>query len=400
MPGAKPSHSPIASAAATERSLSLPRRLWSLPGVWFERWIRFRNRLIGDARFQRFAAGFPLTRWMAQRRARQLFDLCAGFVYSQILHACVRLGLFRLLESGPQTVEQVARELDLSVASARRLLDAARALQLVESARDGRYRLSMLGAALRGNPGVARMIEHHSMLYRDLEDPVALLRGRTATELSRFWAYSSAESPSQLEADRVADYSTLMAESQHFIAGDVLDAYSFGRHRRLLDVGGGEGAFLLEAARREPGLALGLFDLPAVAERAKARFAAAGLADRVDCTGGDVFSNPLPAGADAISLVRIIHDHDDAEALAILRAVLAALPTGGTIVVAEPMAATRGAVPIGDAYFGFYLLAMGRGRPRSPAELISMLREVGFSTTKLVPTRRPMLTRVLVATKR
>ena len=44
--------------------------------------------------FQRFAASFALTRPIARRRAGALFDLCAGFVYSQILFACVRLKLF------------------------------------------------------------------------------------------------------------------------------------------------------------------------------------------------------------------------------------------------------------------------------------------------------------------
>ncbi len=45
--------------------------------------------------FQRFAGTFVLTRPIARRRAGALFDLCAGFVYSQILLACVRLAAFR-----------------------------------------------------------------------------------------------------------------------------------------------------------------------------------------------------------------------------------------------------------------------------------------------------------------
>ena len=52
------------------------------------------NRLQANPRFRRFAAAFPLTRFVARRRARALFDLCAGFVYTQVLTACVRLDLF------------------------------------------------------------------------------------------------------------------------------------------------------------------------------------------------------------------------------------------------------------------------------------------------------------------
>ena len=68
---------------------------------WRERWLNLRNKLIADPRFQRWAAASPLTRFVARRRTRQLFDLCAGFVYSQILLACVRLRLFETLAEGP-----------------------------------------------------------------------------------------------------------------------------------------------------------------------------------------------------------------------------------------------------------------------------------------------------------
>jgi len=83
--------------------------------------------------------------------------------------------------------------------------------------------------------------------------------------------------------------------------------------------------------------------------------------------------------------------------LAILRNVRAALPTGGKLLIAEPMSATRGAEPIGDAYFGFYLLAMGSGRPRSPDEHRELLHQAGFDRVRLLRTRMPLLTQVLLA---
>ncbi len=57
--------------------------------------------LLRIPRFQRWAAASPLTRVVARRRAKALFDLCAGFVYSQILLACVRLRLFEILAARP-----------------------------------------------------------------------------------------------------------------------------------------------------------------------------------------------------------------------------------------------------------------------------------------------------------
>jgi len=164
-------------------------------------------------------------------------------------------------------------------------------------------------------------------------------------------------------------------------------------------VGGGEGAFLTAVAAENPDLPLVLFDLPPVADVARQRFAAAGLAGRATVVGGDFLVGRLPVGADIISLVRVMHDHDDEGAWKILRAVHEALPLGGTLLVAEPMSDTPGAEPMGDAYFGFYLLAMGRGRSRSPAELANMLRAAGFDQVKVVPTRIPLQTGLVVARK-
>ena len=72
--------------------------------------------------------------------------------------------------------------------------------------------------------------------------------------------------------------------------------------------------------------------------------------------------------------MRVLHDHDDPHALALLRAARRALPSGGHILVAEPMAGAASAERMGAAYFGFYLLAMGQGRARRPEEIGALLR--------------------------
>jgi demethylspheroidene O-methyltransferase len=367
------------------------------PSLKADAWLARRDRLLASPRFQRWAASFLPTQWIARRRARELFDLCAGFVYSQVLAACVRLRLFERLAEAPATSVELAPRLEMSPAALERLLEAATALRLVERRASGRYGLGVLGAALLGNPGVAAMVEHHRLLYGDLRDPVALLRGQRDTALSRYWAYARCPEPGQAGAAQVAEYTALMSASQPLVAGEILDAYPLRRHRCLLDVGGGDGSFAVAAAARAPLLRVILFDLPAVAEVARARFAAAGLADRATAIGGDFGRDPLPAGADLAALVRVVHDHDDAAALRLLRAVRAALVPGGTLLLAEPMADAPGAEPVA-AYFQMYLWAMGQGRPRPPAQLGELLHHAGFGRVRRLRTRAPLLTGLLAAT--
>ena len=107
----------------------------------------------------------------------------------------------------------------------------------------------------------------------------------------------------------------------------------------------------------------------------------------------------MPEGADIATLIRVLHDHDDARVATMLRATQRALAAGGTLVVAEPMAETPGAESMGDAYFGFYLLAMGRGRPRTAERLTGLLREAGFVSVRRIATAQPVQTQLLVARK-
>lgn len=368
-----------------------------------ERWVDRRNRLLADASFREWASRLPGARRLARRQAGEIFDLMAGFVYSQVLFAGVRLGLFERLAAAPRALDEVARAIGLAEDAALRLLQACEPLELTERApahagAPERWSLGRHGAVLAGNEGLRALVLHHSALYADLYDPVALLRqGRGDTQLSRYWGYARAAEPGALPDAEVAPYSAVMTSSQALIARQVLDAYPLGQHRHLLDVGGGEGAFVLAALSREGGLQATVCDLPAVAAAARLRIAQAGLQSRARAVGVDFKREPLPAGADVATLVRVLYDHDDAPATALLGAVRRALPPGGTLLVAEPMAAAPGAERMGAAYFGIYLWAMGSGRVRSAAEHGALLRAAGFVDVREHATALPVQTSLLSA---
>ncbi len=378
-----------------------PRPRAALGRLW--RGVRDRVDAFGDRAgldpgLIAFAVHFPLSRPIARARAGAVFDLCAGFVYSQVLVACVRLDLFEALRAGPRGATDLAAALDLPEAGARRLLEAAASLRLARRAGRDRYRLGPLGRAVLLDPGITAMVEHHSMLYRDLADPVALLRGqRGERALGAFWSYSETADAAGHGRERTLAYTRLMSASQAMVSREVVRAYPFARHRRMVDVAGGDGTFLQAIAEAAPALDVTLFDLPSVAAEAAARFARAGLGPRARAVGGDFRHDAIPAGADLITLVRVLHDHDDEAAAALLAAVRRALPPGGTLLVAEPLADTAGAERVGGAYFGFYLLAMGQGRARSPAELSHMLARAGFVGVERRPTSLPIVTGVIVA---
>lgn len=356
-----------------------------------ERYRKVRDRWLLDARFIRWVERFPLTQPIARRHAAQLFDLCAGFTYTQILLASVRLGLLETLRRGPRDAVQLSLELGVPKVSLQRLLEACEALRLLERRGKDCFGLGRLGALVLTEPGLLSLIEHNALLYTDLADPVNLLRGkRDRGRLGRYWAYAREASPAGIGADRVRAFSELMTTSQDPVAREVLNAHDFREHHTLLDVGGGEGSFLRHAAARFPHLSLMLFDLPPVIERARQSLEEHGFADRIALASGDFRYDSLPRGADVMTLIRVLHDHNDGAALAILRAACLALPENGTLLVAEPMCGLPGAPRVGEAYMNFYLLAMGQGRARTPREIGDLLRTAGFRRVRLRRTRVPI----------
>jgi demethylspheroidene O-methyltransferase len=220
--------------------------------------------------------------------------------------------------------------------------------------------------------------------------------------MEKFWPYVSPDQQDQdalKDKERVKNYSDLMSASLPLVADQVVDAYDFSQHECLLDVGGGQGTFLKHVFLNTPQLRRKLFDLPGVANLAKDSFALTADHQDIEVYGGDFFQDSLPTGADLITLIRVIFDHDDERVKILLRAIFAALPSGGKLLIAEPMADTPDHPAMGHAYFGFYLLAMGRGRPRTIQEISNLAAQAGFKGVEVLPCSMPINAQVLLISK-
>ena len=363
-----------------------------------DRFYAWRTALIGSRAFQKRAARLPIAKTIARQDGEALFDLVAGFVHSQVLMAFVQFDLPHHLANQPRTLADLSTRTGVVEPRLQRLAQAASALGLMTRLSDGRYALGRLGAALPGIPGLQQMIRHHDVLYRDLSDPVAFFRDGTGTELANFWPYVFGAG-GDLDPDIAATYSELMADSQTLVAEEALAHLDLSQTRTLLDVGGGTGVFLTAAAHANPHLNLQLFDLPAVVDPATARFEREGLAARATITGGSFRTDALPMGADTISLIRVLYDHADETVAALLAKIHATLPSGGRLIVSEPMSGGARPNRAGDAYFGIYCMAMQTGRARSAAEIANHMEAAGFADITPVKTSRPFVTGVVHARK-
>ncbi len=352
-------------------------------------------RLIADPVFQARAARVPFLRSFVRSEGAAMFDLVAGFCHSQILLALVRLDIPRNLLEAPADTKSLAVQSSIPPDRMLVLLNAAASLGLLSSS-GTMWRLTIRGAALAGVPGLQGMIAHHDVLYRDLSDPVAFFRGEVDTELAAFWPYIFG-ADGAIDPTVTATYSALMADSQRLVAADTIAAVDWRASRRVMDVGGGTGAFLTALGQARADLHLTLFDLPAVAPAAATRFATAGLTDRTAIRFGSFRDGTLPDGADTVTLIRVLYDHTDTTVLDLLTRARAALPRGGRLIVSEPMTGGPRPQRAGDAYFALYCMAMRTGRARSAAQIKALLQQAGFVQVRKMQSARPYVTTVMTA---
>ena len=357
----------------------------------------WRNRLMASPRFQTWAARFPLTRGLVRREGQALFDIMAGFCHSQILMALAELKLPEALLVGPVTVEALVQDTAIPQERLTILLRGGAAIGVLKLRR-GKVSLTQRGAAFATVPGLSAMVRHHRAFYRDLEDPVAFFRGETTTELAEVWPYVFGTG-TDIDRTTAQAYSDLMAQSQVLVAQDTLRMVSFDGISKLMDVGGGTGAFLEAVGRANSDILLRLFDLPAVAPAASDRFESAGLLARAEVLTGSFKEDVLPDGADAISLVRVLYDHSDTTVADLLAKSFAALPPGGRIIISEPMSGGIKPDKATDAYFALYTLAMRTGRTRSAAEISNLLEKAGFVAISAKRPLRSYVTAVVTAEK-
>jgi ubiquinone/menaquinone biosynthesis C-methylase UbiE len=168
----------------------------------------------------------------------------------------------------------------------------------------------------------------------------------------------------------------------------VVRAYDFSPFHTVIDVGGGYGAMLSAILNITPRLRGVLFDRPEVAEGATRHLAAAGVLDRCEVVGGDMFA-AIPSGGDVYVFSRVIHDRDDARATVALRNCRRVIDPHGTLLVVEEV------IPPGDApgygkLSDLNMLVGPGGQERTEAEYRALYTAAGFELTRIMPTQSRM----------
>jgi len=321
-----------------------------------------------------------------------------GAQAAMLLYTAAKLDLAEHLASGATTADQLAALAGAHPRAVQRILRALVTRGVCEEVAVGQFRLTGLGACLReGHPQSIRArvllnVEVHHALWADLLQTVK--SGESASVRVHgvpFYDHLSRNRAAGEVFDRAMSGAGGMRD--RFRA--VIDAYDFGRFSRIVDVGGGNGALLVEILKSSPATHGTVFDLARLAAAAAQTISAAGLEERCRFEAGDAFV-AVPGAADAYVLSNFLNSWGDGEACSVLRVLHAAMGDDATLLVIDWVmpgpeeaghdveksreAATMDLVML--SAFG-----AGSGRLRTFNEFRDLLAEAGFAVLARIPTR-------------
>jgi len=168
-------------------------------------------------------------------------------------------------------------------------------------------------------------------------------------------------------------------------------AYDFGRHRRVLDLGGGTGSWLRAILRQYGGIEGTLFELPSAAAVARRHLASDPATQQVKVVGGDFFEEPIPAGHDVVLIANVAHLISPERNLELLRRARQSVPDGARLLLVDFWTDATHTEPAFAALMaGEFMVITGEGDAYSEEEAHRWLRETGWRALERKPLAGPI----------
>jgi SAM-dependent methyltransferase len=302
----------------------------------------------------------------------RLQNIAQSYGQSAALMAAVEIGVFTAIGNGAGTYEEVARAVDIHPTNAERLMVMLCAAGLLEKA-DGRHRnaADVERYLVEGKPG-------YMGPWITFTKPQWTQWGRLAEHLRTkdLKVMGSIETFTVADARRYHEstFSIGLGAGRRFVRQVDLS----GR-KRIMDIGGGSGAYCIAAAKEHPTIRAVVLDLPVVCEVARDFIAANGVADRVEAQACNFTRDPFPADCDVAIMASNLPMYGRDMIASVIRKAHDALLPGGQMHLIGEMTNDQRTGPWGPAYWGLgQAVSDSLGLAHSEADVIGYFRAAGF----------------------
>ena len=319
---------------------------------------------------------------MAGPTPEPIMKVAMGFMAAKHLFVASEVGLFEALAAGPADLTTLSHKLGVPARTLGILAAAMAGVGLLE--RDGgKYKNSEAAAGfLAGVPGID--LRPHLRFWDQISYPMwqkladAVRSGEGQSQFGR------------LDSRQQQIFSTGVEAFTAPVAAALAATYEFGRHRRVLDVAGGTGSFLVAVLKKHPALQATLFELPGPCAVARLKLQNLPEGERIEVVEGDVFKDPLPDGHDVVIVANAVHVFSADHNIGLMKAIRASVAAGARLLLADLWTDPTYTQPAPAALMsGEFLTFSGEGQSYSEADARVWLDQTGWRMLEHKPLAGP-----------
>jgi hypothetical protein len=326
---------------------------------------------------QRHAQGIPPHVGMLQ--------ILVGAQVAGAVSCLAQLGIPDLLESGPKSAEELAKEIGAQPQALYRLMRATASLGVLAEGPDGKFSQTPMSSLLRSdvNPSLRALAimggkEWHGRGWSRLE--YCVRTGKQAME--QIYGMPIFEFMKQ-NPEEARNFNDTMTNLSMIDGPAVAEAYDFRGINSIVDVGGGQGLLLGIILENNPHMKGTLYDVPHVTEDA-ANGRLKPMINRCTLASGDMFAS-VPTGADAYIMKHIIHDWPDDLFVKILKACRKGVNAGGKLLVVDSVIQPGNEFSPAK-FLDLQMLIFPSGLERTESQFRELYSAAGWKLSRILPT--------------
>lgn len=308
-----------------------------------------------------------------------ILEMATAFQRSRVLLSAFDLGIFTALADEGRTSGEVASAIGAGPHATDRLMNALSALGLLVK-RDGRFRNSAAAASflVKGRPEYLGGLGHTSNLWDTWS---------RMTEIVRAGRLEATGEVSLRDEEWLRPFIAAMHARARESAPQVVAMLDLDGVSRVLDLGGGSGAYAMAFAAARRGISAVVFDLPKVVPLTRMYIQQEGLAAAVETVAGNYLDDPIGEGYDLVFMSAVIHSNSVESIRRLFGKAAAALRPGGQLVVQEFLIDEDRSGPLLPALFALNMLVgTPAGDTFTESEVKGWMAEAGFASARRLDT--------------
>ncbi len=308
-----------------------------------------------------------------------------SFMKSRIILTAAELDLFTTLDQHSISAKDLAAMLDLNERATTRILDCLITFELLEK-QNNCYRTTDKGSTLSSmHPhSILPSLKHSIRLWNNWNHLTVAIREGTNPHLQP-WSSKTVS-----DEERKAFIGSMHIGARKHLS-KISDAYDSRPFKKLLDIGGGSGAYTIAFLQKNPQLQAIIYDLEGVIPIAEEKIREVQLQNRVSFVAGDYNRDELPGGCDLALLSAVIHQNNLEQNLSLFQKVYRALELGGALLIRDHvMDTTRTKPPMGAIFALNMLVSTSAGDTYTFDEIKDSLEMAGFEKVETLMTGEKM----------